>query len=40
MILDFTDCKTVEEVNAKWLEYAEEIEPYKSLLVKIKGIYP
>ena len=36
MILDFTDCKTVEEVNQKWLEYAKDIEPYKTLFKNIK----
>jgi hypothetical protein len=35
MILDFTDCKTIDEVNKKWLEYAKDIEPYKTLLSKI-----
>ena len=37
VILDFTDCKTVEEVNKKWLKYAKDIEPYKTLFRKLKG---
>ena len=35
LTLDFSDCKTVEEVNKKWLEYAKDIEPYKALLKKL-----
>jgi len=33
--LDFTDCKTVEDVNKKWVKYAKDIEPYKSFFKKI-----
>jgi len=37
MILDFTDCKSVEDVNKKWLEYARDLEPYKSLIKKLEN---
>ena len=36
MILDFTDCKSEEDVNKKWLEYAKDLEPYKSLIKKLE----
>lgn len=36
MIFDFTDCKTVEDVNKKWVEYAKDIEPYKSLFKRLQ----
>lgn len=34
-IMDFTDCKTLEDVNKKWIEYAKEVEPYKSLIKRL-----
>ncbi len=34
--LDFTDCKTVKDVNKKWIGYAKDIEPYKSLFKKLQ----
>ena len=40
MILDFTDCKTVEDANKKWLEYAKDIPPYKQLLEKLNNHSP
>ncbi len=36
-VLDFTDCKTVEDVNAKWLEYAKDMEPWKTFFKKLLG---
>lgn len=35
MILDFSDCKTVDDVNKKWLKYAKKVEPYKTLFQKL-----
>ena len=40
MILDFTDCNSIEEVNQKWLKYAEEMEPYKSFLKRLEEVQP
>lgn len=36
VVLDFTGCETVDDVNKKWLDYAEDIEPYKSLFKKLR----
>ena len=36
LVLDFTDCKTVKEVNKKWLEYAKDLKPYKELFKMLK----
>lgn len=38
MILDFSDCKTVEDVNSKWLSYAKDMEPYKSLFKRLETL--